>query len=1144
MVHELKWLTMSKKQKIKPTNTKSNLHGSSHDDHDHDGNSDDDPVRACLQVDLKPHAAVGKRNNNTTSTAANNATASSKEEGTNCIDRKEVYMNWSDAHQVDIREGEQALIVKCDSNTPQLLSSASSSSSSTESQKNMNNVNNFNMTVCKVRISSSDGKNSSSKGGGTPVVMSRKKSGVGMINVPSGEIRLSPEWIFDRLLASPKPMVVSTPIKASLMNSSVTSPTAKAAALGADSKPKLSTASPSLFTSPSKSKFSFAKGGGGDALISPPKPSSSASSFASPPSSASKFSFAKGRGEDALISPRQTPTTPATAAGNNRLTTPTQYAKVSNNGTIKGFVIPITNLSQHQLQSVCPAAHKLILCPVHDATKTQFTTATSTSSDQLNNTYSSKNNNASSSVHSHLSTASHVIQSLIISKYKGTYIQSPQSFATRRSSSHEDIGGLKNTVGDDDSGDFESNNDISVNLLETLSISFRGQMEYFYIVGVTSFSSSSDSSRDAKNNGGQNNLGESIDNSLQQHDESNISNAFQDLTISDTHTIKQSELHLQKLLECYHRKCAQDNNGAKIEKQKTGIAYKITSQTQITLTSTLKDAYYLATNSNQQSNIPMTAASSENHQHANRKYCAGLDATVSRIKDALLPPILHPNLFPKDGVLRPPKGALLYGPAGVGKSLLAAQIAQDLSEISNPLLKKGSVFVRSVQCADLLASTAVVGEAEKILTGIFEEAERKAETSNTGSLVIFDDVHLICPRRGGFSGGGGAGVDQLAGTMLALLDGIGNVNTNTTRGSNPKFGGGFVVLAITTDPSVLDPALRRPGRLDVEVEVPVPDDKARAEILRFHLSQLMLPIPNPGIKNAGEQDKSDHSIISPNVILSDDEIETLARLAKGFTGADCKLAVKEGFRHSFISSTSSTIKYSDLEHAIRITKPSAIKSVAVEVPHVPWSAIGGMGHVKSLLKESIELPLTHPHLFEMMQVPPPKGILLYGPPGCSKTLMARAIATEGNMNFLAVKGPELLSKWLGESERALASLFRRARLASPAVIFFDEIDAIASKRGDGSGGGGGGDRLLSQLLTELDGVTSGGGGGGSKGGRVVVVGATNRPDVLDAALTRPGRMDRMIYVGLPDEQGRKSIFEIGLRKKSCNEDVDVSVFNI
>jgi len=451
---------------------------------------------------------------------------------------------------------------------------------------------------------------------------------------------------------------------------------------------------------------------------------------------------------------------------------------------------------------------------------------------------------------------------------------------------------------------------------------------------------------------------------------------------------------------------------------------------------------------------------------------------------------------------------------------MAAQIANDLSFIPDMM----NVHVRLVQCADILSSTAIVGEAEHILTGIFQEAEKR----DGSSLIILDEIHLICPRRGGMGGSGSLGVDQLAGTLLALLDGIGSSSSQSNNVKSSEGGRGLVVLAITTDPSLLDPALRRPGRLDVEVEVPVPDDNARAEILRFHISQLMTA------QQASEVD-----------------ITALAKIAKGFTGADCKLAVKEAVRN-YLSRTQHIdekkseqqnslipIEYTDLEHAIRITKPSAIKSVAVEVPKVPWSAIGGMDDVKALLKESIELPSTHPHLFEMMRVPPPKGILLYGPPGCSKTLMARAIATEGNMNFLAVKGPELLSKWLGESERALASLFRRARLASPSVIFFDEMDAIASKRG---GGGGGGDRLLSQLLTELDGVTSGGNSSTSDGrkGRVIVVGATNRPDVLDPALTRPGRMDRMIHVGLPDEKGRQGIFKIGLSGKDCHEDVDVS----
>jgi len=224
-------------------------------------------------------------------------------------------------------------------------------------------------------------------------------------------------------------------------------------------------------------------------------------------------------------------------------------------------------------------------------------------------------------------------------------------------------------------------------------------------------------------------------------------------------------------------------------------------------------------------------------------------------------------------------------------------------------------------------------------------------------------------------------------------------------------------------------------------------------------------------------------------------------------------------------------------HGIRQTKPSSIKAVTVEIPHVKWSDIGGMDDVKQELREAIEQPLLQSNLYAQLRLPSPRGILLYGPPGCSKTLTARALATEGQMNFLAVKGPELLSKWLGESERALASLFRRARLASPAIIFFDEMDAIAAKRGSGDSASS--SRMLSQLLTELDGVSS----GGSKDGkmpRVVVVGATNRPDLLDPALTRPGRMDRMIYVGPPDLASRERIFAIGLKARPCAESVDIS----
>ena len=372
--------------------------------------------------------------------------------------------------------------------------------------------------------------------------------------------------------------------------------------------------------------------------------------------------------------------------------------------------------------------------------------------------------------------------------------------------------------------------------------------------------------------------------------------------------------------------------------------------------------------------------------------------------------------------------------------------------------------------------------------------------------MILDDIHLISPRREGID----IGADRLTSTLLALLDGM---TTSDDAASDTFYP--TVILAITTNPGALDAALRRPGRLDSEIEVPLPDEPStRLKILKFQLDSL------------GTESN-----------FSDSEWLSLARLAKGFTGADLRLAAKEGLRNALLlDSDDRKITFSVMKKAILSTKPSAIKAVTVEVPSVPWSSIGGMDEVKRQLRDAIELPLTHGETFRRLGIRPPRGVLLYGPPGCSKTLMARALATEGHMNFLAVKGPELLSKWLGESERALAALFRRARLASPAIIFFDEIDAIASKRGGGSSGGG--ERLLSQLLTELDGIQQHKDSSGREG-RVVIVCATNRPDLLDGALMRPGRIDRMIYVGVPDEKSRKNILEIGLQR-SCIENIDVS----
>jgi SpoVK/Ycf46/Vps4 family AAA+-type ATPase len=486
---------------------------------------------------------------------------------------------------------------------------------------------------------------------------------------------------------------------------------------------------------------------------------------------------------------------------------------------------------------------------------------------------------------------------------------------------------------------------------------------------------------------------------------------------------------------------------------------------------------------------------------------AGLESIVTQVQSALVVPLLHPELFFNEGsssqksVLKPPKGILLHGPSGVGKSSLALQVGQNLES-------SGQFHVERVHCTLLQSQTAFVGQAERELVKLFEKAQ-VPRPGKKGCLLILDEVHLICPCRQGND----LGADRLASTLLALLDGIGTESSTGDSASKRFYP--TVILAVTTNPGMLDAALRRPGRLDSEIEVPIPDEPAtKANILQFHLDNL-------GANTS---------------TITEDNWLSLAGRAKGFTGADLKLAAKEAVRKCAIQdphADSSVMTLEILQQAVACVKPSAIKAVTVEVPRVPWTSIGGMDDVKTQLREAIELPLTHGDMFEKLGIRPPRGVLLYGPPGCSKTLMARALATEGHMNFLAVKGPELLSKWLGESERALAALFRRARLASPAVIFFDEVDAIASRRG---GGGGGGERLLSQLLTELDGIQHGSGAGSKE--RVVIVCATNRPDLLDGALMRPGRIDRMIYVGVPDASSRERILRIGLKGKACATDID------
>lgn len=493
---------------------------------------------------------------------------------------------------------------------------------------------------------------------------------------------------------------------------------------------------------------------------------------------------------------------------------------------------------------------------------------------------------------------------------------------------------------------------------------------------------------------------------------------------------------------------------------------------------------------------------------------AGLDAVVRQLRTHLRTLVVRADLFRRRH-LAAPRGLLLHGPSGVGKTALLRQLA---AEIAAAPPEEYQLEVEHVNCASLQSQTTVVGQAERHLSRLFRPPPLPMRSSDRqkGKLLILDDVHLLCPRRGSHHA---PGIDRLAATLLSLIDGVDSSYN-------------VFLLAATHSPSLLDPALRRPGRIDTELEVPVPEDaRTRAAILRFHVGQL-------GAHAADDVDT--------------EQWLELGRLAKGFNGADCMLAVKEAMRHSILQQRGNepdeaqdalcSLTMDDLKTGIRATKPSAIKSITVEVPKVLWSSIGGMDSVKKELREAIELPLMHGDLFECLRIPPPRGLLLYGPPGCSKTLMARALATQGHMNFLAVKGPELLSKWLGESERALASLFRRARAASPSIIFFDEIDAIGCKRGMGEGGGGSSNRLLSQLLTELDGVqhtVSLSSSGNKAPPLVVVVGATNRPDLLDPALTRPGRIDRKIYVGLPDATGREEILRLGLQNRACAPDLDV-----
>ena len=464
----------------------------------------------------------------------------------------------------------------------------------------------------------------------------------------------------------------------------------------------------------------------------------------------------------------------------------------------------------------------------------------------------------------------------------------------------------------------------------------------------------------------------------------------------------------------------------------------------------------------------------------------GLKEEIRKIREMVELPLKYPELFERLGV-EAPKGVLLYGPPGTGKTLLAKAVANETN----------AAFF-SISGPEIMSK--YYGESEERLREIFRQAEE-----NAPSIIFIDEIDAIAPKREEVTG---EVEKRVVAQLLALMDGL-----------KPR--GRVVVIGATNRPNAIDPALRRPGRFDREIEIGVPNKQGRLEILQIHTRGMPL--------------------------AEDVDLEKIASITHGFVGADlaalCKEAAMRALRRilpeiDFEKDTipaemlnKITVTMNDFMEALKDVEPSAMREVLVEIPNVRWDDIGGLKDVKLELQEAVEWPLKYPEIFEHMDARPPKGILLYGPPGTGKTLLAKAVANESEANFISVKGPELLSKWVGESERAVREVFRKAKQAAPSIIFFDEIDAIAPIRGGGYGDSGVTERVISQLLTEMDGIEE------LRG--VVVIAATNRPDIVDPALLRPGRFDKLLYVPLPDLEARKEILKIHLRKKPLAEDIDI-----
>ncbi|MDH2902093.1 MAG: CDC48 family AAA ATPase [archaeon] len=463
----------------------------------------------------------------------------------------------------------------------------------------------------------------------------------------------------------------------------------------------------------------------------------------------------------------------------------------------------------------------------------------------------------------------------------------------------------------------------------------------------------------------------------------------------------------------------------------------------------------------------------------------GLKDEIQKVREMIELPLRHPEIFEKLGV-EAPKGVLLYGPPGTGKTLLAKAVANE----------SNAHFI-SISGPEIMSK--FYGESEARLREIFKEAREKAPT-----IVFIDEIDSIAPKREEVTG---EVERRVVSQLLSLMDGL------EARGK-------VIVIAATNRPNAIDPALRRPGRFDREIEIKVPDKKGRFEILQIHTRHMPL--------------------------TQEVDLEKISAVTHGFVGADveylCKEAAMKTLRRmlpelkieedklqpEFLNRLQVTME--DFENALKDVYPSAMREVYLETPDVHWSDIGGLESIKKELQEAVEWPLKYPDLYTTIGYSMPKGVLLYGPSGTGKTLLAKSVATESEANFISVRGPELLSKWVGESERGVREVFRRARQASPCVIFFDEIDALAPVRGLG-GDSMVTERVVSQLLTELDGIQSLSG--------VVVLAATNRMDMVDPALLRAGRFDKLLYIPSPDKDARKQILEIHIKHKPVAADLDV-----